>query len=77
MAALALGRNVRNHNYKAHGAAVVSLTDGNLLNEYHTAGPVQAIAISDDGASIAGIEVPAVTPEGNLLGAYRLHIWER
>ena len=77
VAALALGRNVRNHNYKAHGAAVVSLTDGSLLNEYHTAGPVQAISISDDGLSVAGIEVPAVTPEGNLLGAYRLHIWER
>lgn len=75
--AMALGRNVRNHNYEAHGAAVVSLTDGTVLDSYHTKGPVQAIAISFDGRYVAGIEVPAVTSEGNLLGAYRLHIWDR
>ncbi len=77
VAALALGRNVRQHNYEAHGVSVVSLTDGSLLNSYHTKGPTQAVAISDDGRYVAGIEVPAVTSEGNLLGAYRLHIWDR
>ncbi len=77
VAALAVGRNVRNHDYKAHGVSVVSLKDGTLLNEYHTAGPLQTLAISDDGHRIAGIELPAVTPEGNLIGAYRLHLWER
>ena len=77
MAALAIGRNVRNHDYKAHGAAVISLSDGTLLNEYHTKGPLQTLAISSDGRYVAGIEVPAVTAEGNLLGAYRLHIWDR
>ncbi len=77
VAALAVGRNVRNHDYKAHGVRVVSLKDGTLLNAYHTAGPLQTLAISDDGRRIAGIELPAVTPEGSLIGAYRLHIWER
>lgn len=77
VAAIAIGRNVRNHDYKAHGAAAVSLADGQVLARYHTAGPVQAAAISEDGRHMAGIEVPAVTPEGNLIGAYRLHIWDR
>ena len=77
VAALAIGRNVRNHDYKAHGAAVISLSDGTLLNEYHTKGPLQTLAISSDGRYVAGIEVPAVTAEGDLLGAYRLHIWDR
>lgn len=76
-AALAIGRNVRNHEYTVHGAAVVSLLDGGVLSRYHTAGPMQAIAMSRDGRYVAGIEVPAVTPEGNLIGAYRLHIWDR
>lgn len=75
IAALAVGRNVRNHDYHAHGAAFISLADGKELRYFHTAGPLQAIAISADGKTAAGIEVPAVTPEGNLLGDYRLHIW--
>ena len=75
LAALAVGRNVRNHDYEAHGAELVSLKDGSRLVRYHTKGPLQNIAISDDGTLMAGIEVPAVTPEGSLLGAYRLHIW--
>lgn len=76
IAALAVGRNVQNHDYKAHGADAVNLADGSLIVRYHTAGPLQNIAISDDGSLMAGIEVPAVTPEGSLLGAYRLHIWK-
>ena len=75
LAALAVGRNVRNHDYHAHGAQIVRLKDGALLQYFHTAGPLQGIAISEDGEYAAGIEVPAVTPEGTLLGAYRLHIW--
>lgn len=76
VAALAVGRNVRTHDYKVHGAAAVSLKDGREISSYHTKGPVQAIAISKDARRMAGIEVPAVTPEGELIGAYRLHIWD-
>lgn len=75
--AIAIGRNVRNHDYGAHGAAVISLVNGKELNRYHTKGPVQAISISDDGKYAAGIEVPAVTPDGDLIGSYDLHIWNR
>lgn len=74
--ALAVGRNVRTHNYKVHGAAAVDLSSGHEKVFYHTEGPVQSIAVSDDGRFMAGIEVPAVTPEGNLIGTYQLHIWE-
>lgn len=75
-AALAVGRNVRTHNYKVHGASAVDLLSGKEKVFYHTGGPVQSVAISDDGRLMAGIEVPAVTPEGNLIGTYQLHIWE-
>ena len=77
MAACAVGRNVRTHNYAAHGAVVLDLNDGTELNFFHTEGPLQAVAISNNGKKIAGIEVPAVTPAGKIIGAYRLHIWQR
>lgn len=75
-AALAIGRNVRTHDYRVHGMSAVDLQSGKLLHFYHTEGPVQSAAISDDGTSMAGIEVPAVTPNGKLIGTYQLHIWQ-
>lgn len=72
-----VGRNVRTHNYAAHGAVIIDLQSGKELNFFHTEGPLQAVAISNDGTSLAGIEAPAVTPEGKIIGAYKLHIWQR
>lgn len=72
----AIGRNVRNHNYKAHGALIIDLRDGQKENFFSTEGPLQAIALSSDGSKVAGVEAPAVTPEGKIIGAYRLHIWD-
>ncbi len=74
--ACAIGRNVRTHDYTAHGALVLDLKSGKKYNFYGTEGPLQAIAISDDGKHVAGVEAPAVTPQGKIIGAYRLHIWE-
>ena len=76
-AACSVGRNVRTHDYKAaHGASVVDLATGKEERFYHTEGPCQAVAISNDGRWLAGAEAPAMTPEGRLIGAYRLHIWD-
>lgn len=75
--ACAVGRNVRTHNYKAHGGLVVDLVTGKQVDFFPTEGPCQAIAISDDGKQLAGVEAPAVTPKGKIIGAYRLHIWQR
>ena len=76
LVACAIGRNVRTHNYAAHGALIIDLQEGKQKNFYRTEGPCQAIAISDDGSKMAGIEAPALTPQGKVLGAYRLHIWD-
>lgn len=77
VAACAVGRNVRTHNYAAHGAVVLDLQTGSEVNFFHTDGPLQAVAISKNGGSVAGIEAPAVTPAGKIIGAYKLHIWQR
>ncbi|HIU63571.1 MAG TPA: PQQ-binding-like beta-propeller repeat protein [Candidatus Avacidaminococcus intestinavium] len=74
--ACAIGRNVRNHNYGAHGAVVLSARDGGVLAEFETEGPLQSVGISSDGKSLAGLEAPALTPEGKIIGAYQLHIWQ-
>ena len=77
LVACAVGRNVRTHNYAAHGALILDLPTGNQLGFYHTEGPLQAIAISPDGHYVGGVEAPAVTPQGKIIGAHRLHIWHR
>lgn len=74
--ACAVGRNVRTHDYGCHGALVIDLKSGMQKQYFHTAGPVQAIDITPDGTAMAGVEAPAVTPEGKILGAHRLHIWK-
>lgn len=76
-AACAIGRNVRTHAYTAHGLVVLDLASGREEAFYPTAGPCQAAGISDDGRWVAGVEAPAITPEGKIIGAYRLHIWDR
>lgn len=74
--ACAVGRNVRTHNYKAHGALVIDLEAGQKQSFYATEGPCQAVGISADGKWVAGVEAPALTPQGKIIGAYRLHIWK-
>lgn len=74
--ACAVGRNVRTHNYAAHGALLLNLADGKEQGFFPTEGPCQAIAISEDTAYTAGVEAPALTPQGKIIGAYRLHIWK-
>lgn len=74
--ACAVGRNVRTHNYKAHGALVIDLEAGKKQSFFATEGPCQAVGISADGKWVAGVEAPALTPQGKIIGAYRLHIWK-
>lgn len=76
LVACAIGRNVRTHNYKAHGALVIKLANSEKQAFYNTEGPLQAIALSKDGKYVAGVEVPAVTPEGKIIGSHSLHIWK-
>ena len=76
LVACAVGRNVRTHNYKAHGMLLVDLKDGKQKVFFPTEGPCQALDISSDGTKVAAVEAPVLTPDGKILGAYRLHIWD-
>ena len=74
IAVIGVGRNMRTRDIGVHGAAVLRLSDGKLLDKLSTEGPCQAVALSADGKSIAAIEAPALMPDGKIIGAYRLHI---
>lgn len=73
--ACAIGRNVRTHNYGVHGVAVLDPKTGEKTHFFKSAGPTQAVAISQDGKTIAAIEAGALTPDGKTIGAYRLNIY--
>lgn len=73
--ACAVGRNIRTHEYAAHGGVIIRLKDGSEEAFFPTEGPLQAIALSADGKTAAGVEAPALTGEGKILGAYRFHLW--
>ena len=57
-------------------ALIINGHEGKQLEFYPTEGPCQAIAISNDGSKMAGVEAPALTASGKVIGAYRLHIWD-
>ena len=75
LVACAVGRNVRTHAYSSHGALIIDLSTGKNVDFFHTEGPLQAIAISPNGRHVGGVEAPAVTPDGKIIGAHKLHIW--
>lgn len=77
LVACAVGRNVRTHAYSSHGALIIDLSTGKNVDFFHTEGPLQAIAISPNGRHVGGVEAPAVTPDGKIIGAHKLHIWNR
>ena len=74
VAVIGVGRNMRTKDIGVHGAAVLRLADGKLMDKFLTEGPCQAVALSADGKTIAAIEAPALMPDGKIIGAYRLHI---
>ena len=55
---------------------MIKLANSEKQAFYNTEGPLQAIALSKDGKYVAGVEVPAVTPEGKIIGSHSLHIWK-
>lgn len=74
--AAAIGRNVRLQTYQGHGAMLINLGERTEPQLYPTPGPLQSVAISANRKFLAGIETPAQTESGKIIGEYRLHIWE-
>lgn len=74
--AFAIGRNLQTKQYSVHGLGVLSVKTGEEIQRFSTHGPCQAVAISSDGRKAAAVEAPAALPNGEIIGAYRLHIWD-
>ena len=80
-AALAVSKRSQNPNESLHGVSVFNLTEGDsglskYLHTYRTEGqlPYDTLAISDDGSTIAIVEMPIVLPDETLRGKNRVHI---
>lgn len=59
-----------------YGAMLINLGERTEPQLYPTPGPLQSVAISANRKFLAGIETPAQTESGKIIGEYRLHIWE-
>lgn len=75
LVAAAIGRNVRTHDYSAHGALVLESGTGKEVFFAQTEGPCQAVALNREGTMVAAVEAPAVVKSGKVLGIHQLHLW--
>lgn len=73
----AVGRNTKTKDPKAHGLYLLNQADGLPLEYIPTEGPAIAAAISPDGNYLAAIEAPIQLDNGQILGKYRLLLWNR
>ncbi len=73
---LAVGRNVRTKNPAVHGLYVLSLPDALLLDDAATAGPCVGAAVSRDGTYAAGVEAPIQLDNGEVIGEYKLRLYQ-
>ncbi|MBP2657202.1 MAG: bamB 3 [Firmicutes bacterium] len=75
--ALSVGSNVRTGNINVHGIALLAMQDGVLVDRMSMTGPCISVDISQDGKYVAGVETPVKVDSGEILGGYRLHIWQK
>ncbi len=71
-AVLAVGRNVRTKDVKVHGLYVLSMPNGELIDNVTTIGPCVGSAISPNGQYIAGVEAPLQLDDGQVIGEYKV-----
>lgn len=73
--AVAVGRNVRTKDPSIHGIAVLSTPDLELVDWLPTVGP--SIATAADTKHVLAMEAPMQLDSGEVIGAYRIHVWKR
>jgi hypothetical protein len=73
----AVGRNTKTKDAAVHGLYVLTLPAAQLEERLAIAGPCIAVAVQPQGEYIAGIEAPLQLDDGQIIGDYRLHIWQK
>lgn len=74
--AVGIGRNIRTKDPGAHGLYLLSIPELELTESLPTDGPCVAIAASRDARILVAMEAPLQLDNGEVIGDYRLHIWQ-
>lgn len=72
---VAVGRNVRSKDPSVHGLAVLSEPDLEIIDFMSMEGPCVAAAV--DRMHVVGMETPLQLDNGEVTGAYRIHVWKK
>lgn len=72
---VAVGRNIRTKDAAVHGMVALSTPELDIVDSMPMEGPCVAVAAND--AYIVGMEAPLQLDGGEVLGAYRIHVWKR
>ncbi len=75
--AVAVGRNFHTKDVSVHGMVVFKAPELELVDRLPTDGPCVAITLSKNDCYVAGMEVPLLLDNGDVVGTYRVHIWKR
>lgn len=74
-AGLSVGINLRTRDYNAHGVVLLDMKTGAERTFLPVEGPCVRVAADSNFKHIVAVEVPMKTQNGELIGAYRVHVW--
>ncbi len=72
---VAIGRNIRTKDAGIHGMIAFSTPELEIDDFMPTEGPCVAVAANE--SHVVGMEAPLQMDNGEVAGAYRIHIWKR
>jgi outer membrane protein assembly factor BamB len=73
--AVAIGRNIRTKDITIHGMVLLSAPELDIVDVLPTEGP--CVAVAANPAYLVGMEAPLQLDNGEVVGAYRIHVWKK
>ena len=73
--AVAIGRNIRTKDTSIHGMVMLSTPELDIVDFLPTDGP--CVAVAANATHMVGMEAPLQLDSGEVVGAYRIHVWKK
>lgn len=74
---IAIGRNLKTKSPDKHGVYILDLPQANIVEKIKTIGPCIGVALSRDGQKLAALEAPLQLDTGEIVGEYKLHLFNK